>query len=1481
MKNIKLLTAIATCLLVASMFAVIPAFSAQPPIVQSTYYVGTVGQPRNLDPMTAYDTASGEIIQNVYQPLIWYGSRKPIDFTPGVGYNVTASDLSDLSVFEPVIATQVPTDTNGGIIRYANGSELWTFTINSNAQFPSWTAANGTVMPTHNVTVDDVIYSFQRQMIYDSSNAPTWMWYATAFNTSWSTWDDAFGASASYANGTFVSSTYENEAAALIQSWVFPSGGNNVSFFFQHPYADTAMYQIFAQTWGSILEKAWVIEHGGWNGSFTMGWSNNYRRKPSNTYSEVDLYKDPAIYGVSAGSKYSAGSTDVPDMLGTGPYLFTSWNMATSTWRIDYNPNYWLGWGSAGDGAGNYIKTVIEVGVASWPTMKMLFLNGVFDAAPVSVANMYSLLVGTSYNPIPGISMAYNIPLLRSDEFFFCMNINATSPYQCYVGYPGNTTAADPTFFADQNIRTAFAWAFNYTDYFANAWSGEAIQHATWWTTGLTPFNGNDSFLNPQLRNLNLANMKYYLDQAAPIGGRNVSQDGFNVTFLYNTGSAQRMIACQELANAWNNLGSKYHVNVVGVSWPTFSTLVATNGMPGYSSNWLADFADAADFCGAYMSSSGYLSSYQGPPWPADQATIDAEVTQAANDINPTARAAKYQDLELRYWNDCISIALDQPTGRIWARDWVQGQWINQLMPGLYAYNLYKAVAAREDWPMFHHDLTHTGNSTSTAPNGVLTWYYMTGNWVTSSPAVVGGVVYVGSGDNNVYALNAITGAQIWNYTTGGPINWASPAVAYGYVYVDSNDGNVYALDAATGTQVWNFSTGSPVYSSPAVADGVVYVGSTNGYVYALNAVMGSQEWGTQVWNFSTGSAVWSSPAIVSGVVYVGSDNGNVYALNATTGAPMWSFSTGSAVRSSPAVVGGVIYVGSDNGNVYALNNATHQPVRIYPTGSAVWSSPAVAGGVVYVGSDNGNVYAWNTATGAKMWSYATGGAVQSSPAVAGGVVYVGSNDGNLYALNSTTGTQVWSFQTGGGFSSPAVVGGVVYVGSAYGVICALSNQVDVYRYHPTRTEPAPMGIADYGIGPSGPYEYNTTSFVGIVTVASLLTLISGSSNYDAGFQLNVNLEINTSSGPLVFWIQNVAAVTTFGSYLRFDNIIDSVWNQTNPSAIIDPSGILGNGSFGRAQDPYGYVGTRNSNGTFHPSILYTPATITLNVTSWVNPSGQPMVSFAYDIGHGLITYDTVTFKNVIGFKSLTGFEVNGFNYNPAGFFYDSELILGGPGNGTSTTDVSSDVQLQLEYWNGNNYQMVPNAYNFGSNTGEGINNTLSQFYYYTGNETIYAKILPGAGTLGKLYDQSQTVTIDIISPLASGTLYVTDPPDPNATAWQIPFVGGRVTVTLYPGKYNLQLYTQDGQLFSQGNFTISAGQTVYLQTPLSSWRAIPGDIDGDGIVSIYDAIILSGAFGSTPGNRNWNPNADINGDGIVDIYDAIIFSNHFGQHIP
>ena len=93
-------------------------------------------------------------------------------------------------------------------------------------------------------------------------------------------------------------------------------------------------------------------------------------------------------------------------------------------------------------------------------------------------------------------------------------------------------------------------------------------------------------------------------------------------------------------------------------------------------------------------------------------------------------------------------------------------------------------------------------------------WHYTAGGSVYSSPCVVDEIVYVGSDDNNVYALNATSGEKLWNYTADDGVS-SSPCIVDGVVYIGSDDDNVYALDATTGTKIWNYTTGGNIQSAP------------------------------------------------------------------------------------------------------------------------------------------------------------------------------------------------------------------------------------------------------------------------------------------------------------------------------------------------------------------------------------------------------------------------------------------------------------------------------------------------------------------------------------------------------------------------------------------------------------------------------------------------------------------------------------------
>ena len=114
--------------------------------------------------------------------------------------------------------------------------------------------------------------------------------------------------------------------------------------------------------------------------------------------------------------------------------------------------------------------------------------------------------------------------------------------------------------------------------------------------------------------------------------------------------------------------------------------------------------------------------------------------------------------------------------------------------------------------------------------------------------------------------------------------------------------------------------------------------------------------------------------------------------------------------------------------------------------------------------------------------------------------------------------------------------------------------------------------------------------------------------------------------------------------------------------------------------------------------------------------------------------------------------------------------------------------------------------------------------------------------------------------------------------------------VTLSSGNSLNITFVLNTASYPYGNYTISAyAWPVPGETNLSNNNCtggnviltIPGDVDGNGRVDMGDLISLSTAFGSTPGQPNWNPNCDIDGSGRVDMGDVVIALRNFGQHYP
>lgn len=298
-------------------------------------------------------------------------------------------------------------------------------------------------------------------------------------------------------------------------------------------------------------------------------------------------------------------------------------------------------------------------------------------------------------------------------------------------------------------------------------------------------------------------------------------------------------------------------------------------------------------------------------------------------------------------------------------------------------------------------------------------------------------MVFVGGGGNNksFYALNAITGARVWEFTGTKGFNYSCAAFKDSIVYVGSIDNYIYAFHALTGQVLWKVSMGTTGIEAPVTVDGnTVYVGCNDDVFYALDAQTGKEKW-----RFKTGSNIGTGAVVVNGTVYFGSSDSKVYALNTESGTLKWTYTTGAMINASgPAVVNGVVYVGSRDKYLYALKANTGAYMWSYNCGvSLERSSPTVANGVVYIGgwydtddfNKAGSLFAINVNTGALVWEKLPNTGFSSSPIVSNGMLYISADGGNFNAINTTTGNVAWSKQIYPNGADATVADGVVFVG--------------------------------------------------------------------------------------------------------------------------------------------------------------------------------------------------------------------------------------------------------------------------------------------------------------------------------------------------------------------------------------------------------------------------------------------------------------------
>ena len=607
-----------------------------------------------LDPALAYDTASGEILQNVYETLVFYDGEATDKFVPML------AESWDLS---------------------ADG-KTYTFHIRQNVKFH-----NGDVM-----TPTDVAYSFQRGLLQAGSASPQWLLSEPFFGVgnqdvaqlvdpSGALVDDRENlAKADPAKLTAACQTVQNAIVA-------DDAAGTVTMTLAQPWGP--FLPSIAQTWGSVMDKKWVIEKGGWDG--TCGtWQNTYAMQSA----------DDPFSGIENG---------------TGPFILDKFANGEEVDLVK-NTNYWR------DPA--KLDRVILKQVPEWGTRFSMMQTGDADLATVPPANRSQMdaLVGAfqsydpntnTYGPVQEVCK-YDDTALGAAKFTACAagQTGTGGPFLLRIGRPGISmdvllfnfniaTSKDspnpyigsgqldgngvpPDFFSDVHIRKAFSYCFDFQTYINDVFNGEAIQ-----PVGL-PLPGMPGYFpdTPHYTyDLDKCKSEFEASTLKSADGKSVMDVGFRVQMMYNQGNTARQTIAEILASNLAQVNDKFIVETLGLPWPAYLRAQRAKQIPIMTGGWLEDIHDPHNWYQPYT-----LGAYGSRiSLPADISKQFADIlSRGVSETDPAKRADIYKEANQLYYDLAVGTPLEVATSHGFSQRWVEGQVLNPIFPGVYYYTIYK-----------------------------------------------------------------------------------------------------------------------------------------------------------------------------------------------------------------------------------------------------------------------------------------------------------------------------------------------------------------------------------------------------------------------------------------------------------------------------------------------------------------------------------------------------------------------------------------------------------------------------------------------------------------------------------------------------------------------------------------------------------------------------------------------------------------------
>ncbi len=699
----------------------------------TTWVETTFGEPETLDPSLTYETGGGEILQNVLDNLIFFKKDSPVEFVP-------------------MITTEIPSQENGGIsedgltytfkiregVKFHDGSDMtvedvaftfWRNILAGGTASPQWMLTE----PIYGAGVSDV-----SEVVDAVANGADLVDPGSILdNMSDATPYDDRAALAEY-DAALLQNVCEDLKARIVPD----ETAGTVSFKLAQPWAPF-LATLAGGGWGGIQSKAWVSANGGWNGdcaSWTpfYGWS-------SEEFNETTLGRSVMGTGPFKFDHWTPGEEIV--LTANENYWMSepAWEGApvgapalkTVIIKLVEEFSTRLAMTQAGD-ADNILVGSTE----DWPIVdELVGEEGTYEqwlsGEPFAAAD--------DSNPLVKVTDIKVVNDRTDVGFQFNINTEGGNSFMGSGHLDGDGITA--TFFNDVHVRRAFNYCFDYDTYLADVLLGEGTRAPVLMLPGMLGYDENApvyeydiekckaeleastwttcseaqadlaaaeeaaaagaaavaAFVEPEeglaegeatLEELQAAATAAQEDVAAKKAiadacePKPLSEVGFRLSAVYNTGNTQRQTIAEILQAGLQEAGEQYVVEVVGLPWPTFLQANNAKKLPIFIIGWLSDYYDTHNW--AYTFTAGYYAFKQS--YPADLKAEFVEIcTEGVTEVDPAEREKVYKEkFNTKYYETAPSILLFNMKQRHYEPKWVNGWYANPMYSNKWYYVLSK-----------------------------------------------------------------------------------------------------------------------------------------------------------------------------------------------------------------------------------------------------------------------------------------------------------------------------------------------------------------------------------------------------------------------------------------------------------------------------------------------------------------------------------------------------------------------------------------------------------------------------------------------------------------------------------------------------------------------------------------------------------------------------------------------------------------------